>query len=99
MGVKTLIDILQAYLATAENLTSALAVASETKDWNQAEQLAQDLAGAAGGLGLKALTSAARALAQVSRDGKGTKDAAQEVLAEHNRVKDALQRLYPALAA
>ena len=100
VGLKTLVEILQSYLVTAEGLAKALAGASERQDWHQAGRVAQDIAGAAGGLGLAALTSAARALAQASRDGKGgLYVAAQGVLAEHTRVKEALKRLYPDLAA
>ena len=100
VGLKTLIEILQAYLTTAEGLAASLAGASEAQDWNQAGSVARDIAGAAGGLGLAALTASARSLAQASRDGKGSLySAAQGVLAEHTRVKEALTRLYPDLAA
>ncbi len=100
LGVTTLVEILQSYMATAEGLTAALAGASEAQDWTQAGRLAQDIAGAAGGLGLVSLTATARALAQASRDGKGSLyTATQDVLAEHQRTKEALQRLYPSLAA
>ncbi|MGQ0741184.1 MAG: sensor histidine kinase [Alphaproteobacteria bacterium] len=100
VGLKTLVDILQAYLATAEGLAASLAGASEAQDWNQAGRVARDIAGAAGGLGLAALTASARALAQASREGKGSLYvAAQHVLTEHHRAKEALTRLYPDLAA
>jgi signal transduction histidine kinase/HPt (histidine-containing phosphotransfer) domain-containing protein len=102
LGVKTLIDILQSYLHTAEGLAEALSAASGKEDWNQAGRLAQDFAGAAGGLGLAALTSAARLLAQGARDGAGDdalSSAAESVLSEHTRVREALRRLYPDLAA
>lgn len=100
VGLKTLIEILQAYLATAEGLAASLAGASEAQDWSQAGRVARDIAGAAGGLGLAALTASARSLAQASRDGKGSLyTAAQTVLTEHTRVKEALTRLYPDLAA
>jgi signal transduction histidine kinase/HPt (histidine-containing phosphotransfer) domain-containing protein len=100
VGLSTLVEILHSYMATAEGLTAALAGATEAQDWTQAGRLAQDIAGAAGGLGLVSLTAAARALAQASRDGKGSLyGAAQNVLTEHHRAKEALQRLYPALAA
>jgi signal transduction histidine kinase/HPt (histidine-containing phosphotransfer) domain-containing protein len=102
LGVKTLIDILQSYLSTAEGMAEALTAASGKEDWSQAGRLAQDFAGAAGGLGLSALTSAARSLAQNARDGAGDNalsSAAQSVLTEHKRVREALCRLYPDLAA
>ena len=102
LGIATLIDILQSYLHTAETLAESLSAASGKEDWNQAGRLAQDFAGAAGGLGLSALTSAARLLAQGARDGAGDdalSSAAESVLAEHTRVREALRRLYPDLAA
>jgi signal transduction histidine kinase len=102
LGFKTLIDILQSYLHAAEELAAALAAASEKEDWNHASRLAQDFAGAAGGLGLSALTTAARSLAQSARDGAdgyvlamGTSG----IIAEHARVRAALHRLYPDLSA
>lgn len=102
LGFKTLIDILQSYLQTAEELAAALSAASDKEDWNQAGRLAQDFAGAAGGLGLSALTSAARLLAQGARDGVEDRllaAATGGVLSEHARVREALRRLYPDLAA
>src|SRR5262249_31637919 len=62
LGFKTLIDILQSYLLTAERLATELASAAERGDWMLTSRIAQDFAGAAGGLGLTAITSAARAL-------------------------------------
>src|SRR5262249_28375205 len=97
LGVKTLIDILQSYLDTAEGLGDALSAAWDKEDWNQAGRVAQDFAGAAGGLGLSALTTAARSLAQSARDGVGDNalsNAAESVLSEHKRVREALRRLY-----
>jgi two-component system sensor histidine kinase TorS len=102
LGLKTLIDILQSYLATAEDLSRALITARDAQEWTQAGRVAQDIAGAAGGLGLTALTSAARTLAQGARDGSEpavVAQAAGEVIAQHQRVRDALRRIYPDLAA
>jgi HPt (histidine-containing phosphotransfer) domain-containing protein len=102
LGFKTLVDILQSYLKTAEDLATALAAASEGEDWKEAGRVAQDFAGAAGGLGLTALTAAARALAQGARDGAAKQKllaASGEVLSEHRRVDTALRRLYPDLSA
>ena len=102
LGFKTLIDILQSYLHTAEELATSLAAASDKEDWSQAGRLAQDFAGAAGGLGLSALTTAARALAQSARDGADNHVlamATSSIIAEHARVRQALHRLYPDLAA
>lgn len=100
VGPTKFAEVLHAYMATADGLNKALSGALEAQDWNQAGRLAQDIASAAGGVGLVALTAAARALAQASRDGKGPLyGATQNVLAEHQRAREALQRLYPALAA
>jgi hypothetical protein len=74
----------------------------EKEDWAQAGRVAQDIAGAAGGLGLTALTAIARNLAQGARDGAASallKQAANGIFAEHKRASDALKRLYPDLAA
>jgi signal transduction histidine kinase/HPt (histidine-containing phosphotransfer) domain-containing protein len=102
LGLKTLIDILQSYMTTAEQLTAALSTALDTEEWAETARVAQDIGGAAGGLGLTALTSAARQLAQSARDG-ADQDAlattAKDVLAQHERTRDALRRLYPDLAA
>jgi HPt (histidine-containing phosphotransfer) domain-containing protein len=102
LGFKTLVDILQSYLHTAEELAASLATASNKEDWSHASRLAQDFAGAAGGLGLSALTAAARSLAQSARDGADDHVLAMAtsgIITEHARVRDALQRLYPDLCA
>ena len=102
LGFKTLLDILQSYLHTAEELASSLAAASEKEDWSHAARLAQDFAGAAGGLGLSGLTTTARSLAQSARDGADDDVlavATSGIIAEHTRVRSALQRLYPDLCA
>ncbi|MBV9550531.1 MAG: hypothetical protein JO256_12765, partial [Alphaproteobacteria bacterium] len=60
--------------------------------------MAQDIVGAAGGLGLTGVTQAARVFAQKSRDGGShheLRNAAQLVLGEHLRAKQALTHLYP----
>ena len=102
LGVKTLIDILQSYMGTAEELAVALNAAIDANEWPQAARLAQDFAGAAGGLGLASLTAAARLLAQGARDGSdpaALATIAGEVLTQHSRTREALRRLYPDLAA
>ncbi len=101
-GFKTLIDILQSYMATAEQLTAALSKALDTEEWAETARVAQDIGGAAGSLGLMALTTAARQLAQNARDGADQDTlatTAQEVLAQHERTRAALHLLYPDLAA
>jgi signal transduction histidine kinase len=102
LGLKTLLDILQSYMQTAESLAKSVTAASERADWAQAARLAQDFAGMAGGLGLTGMTAAARTLAQGARDGAANDalaKAASDVLTEHRRVATALRRLYPDLPA
>ena len=101
VGVKALVDILQCYIATGEQLTTALGEACAEEKWDEAACLAQDIVGAAGGLGLTAVTQAARLFAQKSRDGEdhhSLRNAAQMVLGEHLRSKQALTNLYPDVA-
>jgi signal transduction histidine kinase/HPt (histidine-containing phosphotransfer) domain-containing protein len=101
VGVKALVDILQCYIATAEQLTTALSDACAEEKWDEAARLAQDIVGAAGGLGLTAVTQAARLFAQKSREGEDThalRNAAQLVVGEHLRAKQALSHLYPDVA-
>jgi signal transduction histidine kinase/HPt (histidine-containing phosphotransfer) domain-containing protein len=100
LGMTTLIEILQSYMITAEELCTHLDQASEDENWEDAARVAQDIAGAAGGLGLAALTAAARGFTQKARNGgDGLHDAAQSVVGEHKRVCSALAHLYPDLAA
>jgi signal transduction histidine kinase/HPt (histidine-containing phosphotransfer) domain-containing protein len=101
VGLKTLIEILQCYIVTAEQLTDALAEACAAEKWDDAARLAQDIVGAAGGLGLSAITQAARQFAQAARDGQSRhalRNAAQTVVGEHVRVRAALIQLYPEVA-
>jgi signal transduction histidine kinase/HPt (histidine-containing phosphotransfer) domain-containing protein len=102
LGLTTLIEILQSYIKTAEELCAHLTEASQDEKWDDAARISQDIAGAAGGLGLSALTAAARGFAQKARDGEAPaemQNAAQLVLGEHERVCRALANLYPDLAA
>jgi len=83
-------------------LCTRLSDASEGENWDDAARVAQDIAGAAGGLGLAALTAAARGFTQKARDGEAGPalyDAAQSIVGEHERVRKALSNLYPDLAA
>jgi signal transduction histidine kinase/HPt (histidine-containing phosphotransfer) domain-containing protein len=101
VGVKALVDILQCYIATAEQLTAALSEACAEEKWDEAARLAQDIVGAAGGLGLTAITQAARLFAQKTREGEdrhALRNAAQMVMGEHLRAKQALTHLYPDVA-
>ena len=74
VGVATLVEILQCYIVTAEQLTNALAEACAEEKWDDAARLAQDIVGAAGGLGLSAITQAARTFAHAAREGKDRHD-------------------------
>jgi signal transduction histidine kinase/HPt (histidine-containing phosphotransfer) domain-containing protein len=101
VGVATLIEILQCYIVTAEELTNALAAATAEDRWDEAARLAQDIMGAAGGLGLAAVTQAARLFAQKTREGQSPhelRNAAQMVMGEHLRARRALTNLYPDVA-
>lgn len=102
VGLKTLIEILHAYIQTAEQLCHSLTLASEHANWDEASRLAQDIAGSAGALGLSAVTDAARAFATGTREGLSAhelRNRAQTVLWEHDQVCRALESLYPGLAA
>jgi len=102
VGLNTLVEILHAYIENAELLCSALADACAADRWEDASRLAQDIAGAAGGLGLAAVTAAARGFTQKTRTGENgheLRNAAQTVVGEQMRTKQALLNLYPALAA
>lgn len=102
LGLTTLLEILQSYVKTAEELSTRLESAGKTGNWDDATRIAQDIAGAAGGLGLTALTAAARVFTQKVRDGEvgeGLKGAVDSIMSEHTRVRRALANLYPDLAA
>jgi signal transduction histidine kinase/HPt (histidine-containing phosphotransfer) domain-containing protein len=102
VGMATLLEILQSYIKTAEQLSEALAGACSEEKWEDAARVAQDIAGAAGGLGLTAVTAAARGFAQKTRDGESRhelRNAAQIVVGEHMRARQALTHLYPDLVA
>ena len=96
-----MIEILHCYVINAEQLTNALSEACAQEKWDEASRLAHDIVGAAGGIGLAAMSQAARHFAQASRDGESVgalRNAAQQVLGEHVRARKALINLYPALA-
>jgi len=100
VGLKTLVEILQCYVGTAEQLTNSLSGAVDAEKWDEAARLAQDIVGAAGGLGLAAMTKAARHFAQATREGEdphALRNAAQIVVGEHLRARKALVNLYPDL--
>jgi HPt (histidine-containing phosphotransfer) domain-containing protein len=102
VGLPTLLEIVRTYLEHAENLIEALGTVADEGQWPDAVRIAQDIAGAASGLGLSAVTVAARAFAQKAREGAGSHDlrnTAQSIMGEHLRVRGALAQLYPDLAA
>ncbi|HEY1710444.1 MAG TPA: ATP-binding protein [Rhizomicrobium sp.] len=102
VGLATLVEILQSYIKTAEELSVVFADACTQENWEEAARVAQDMAGAASGLGLAAMTGAARSFAQKARDGEekpALRSAAQAIVGEHNRARAALVQLYPDLAA
>ena len=102
VGVTTLIEILKSYIETTEHLCASLAAASDEDNWPQAARLAQDIAGSASGLGLLAMTAAARGLAAAARQGASAhalRNDAQKIVCEHERVRRVLANLYPELAA
>lgn len=101
VGAPALVDILQCYIVTAEQLTNGLAQACAEEKWDDAARLAQDIVGAAGGLGLLAITQAARKFATAAREGESRhrlRNAAQMVVGEHVRARQALTQLYPDIA-
>jgi CheY-like chemotaxis protein len=102
VGAATLIDILKSYIETTEQLCAALGAASADANWQQAARLAQDIAGSASGLGLLAMTAAARGFAAAARQGASAhalRNDAQKIVCEHERVRRALANLYPDLVA
>ena len=102
LGLSMLLEILQSYVKTAEQLTAGLEAASGADNWDEATRIARDIAGSAGGLGLVSLTAAARGFAQRAREGgspEELREAARHIAAEHRRVCMALSNLYPELAA
>ena len=102
VGLKTLIEILQAYVKTAEELCRSLQQASEREDWEEAARAAQDIAGSAGALGLVAMTAAARGFASAAREGESPdqlRGRARTLVQEHLVVQRALTNIYPDIAA
>ena len=101
VGAKALVEILQCYIVTAEQLTNNLSQACADEQWDEASRLAQDIIGAAGGLGLSAFTQAARDFARKTREGEDRhelRNAAQMIVGEHMRARRALVHLYPDVA-
>ena len=102
VGLKSLLGILESYIENAELLCAGLAEACAAEKWDDASRLAQDIAGAAGGLGLIAVTAAARGFTAKTRQGESRhelRNAAQMVVGEQVRARQALGNLYPDLVA
>jgi len=102
VGLRTLVEILQAFVQTSDELCRSLSSASERADWEVAARAAQDIAGSAGALGLAAITAAARGFAGAARDGENAeqlRSLAQSVVQEHQIARKALADIYPDLAA
>ena len=102
LGLTTLIEILQSYVKTAEELSARLEQASASGNWDDATRIAQDIAGAAGGLGLSALTGAARGLHAEGPRGRQRRRPAQGRRINRRRARPRAPRadsLYPDLAA
>jgi len=102
LGLAKLLEILHSYLQNAEHLITTLDAMAEDEQWPEAVRIAQDIAGAASGFGLAALTAAARSFAQQARDGRESDDlrnAARLIVGEHQRVRAELAKLSSRLAA
>ena len=69
VGRPVLVDILKSYMTNAAELLARIEAAAPIHDSAEMEQAARDLAGASSGLGLLALTAAARELSQAARRG------------------------------
>lgn len=69
VGRPVLVDILKSFLGSASDMLGRIEEAAPTGDASALEQAARDLAGAAGGLGLAALTAAAKELSAAARLG------------------------------
>ncbi|MCC6919652.1 MAG: response regulator [Alphaproteobacteria bacterium] len=96
VGRPALIDILASFLTSAADMTARIETASSNNDSAEMEQVARDLAGAAGGLGLGALTAAARELSQAARKGEAPLQVrADAVVGLAERAHRALTTLFP----
>lgn len=102
VGRGVLIDILRSYMSAAEAMTARIEAALPGEDAYALEQAARDLASAAGGLGLAALTAAAQDLSQAARDGsvsRAISAQAKRLVALSTATHEQLVHIYPDLAA
>ena len=102
VGRSVLVDILRSYMSAAEDMTARIEAALPNEDAHALEQAARDLASAAGGLGLAALTAAAQDLSQAARDGSISRAIAiqaERLVALSAATQEQLAHAYPDLAA
>ncbi len=100
VGRGVLVDILRSYMSAAETMTARIEAALPDDDALALEQAARDLASAAGGLGLAALTAAAQDLSQAAREGRVTRALtlkAEKLVALSGSTHTQLTALYPDL--
>ncbi len=102
VGRAVLVDILRSYMSAAEAMTARIEAALPDGDAFELEQAARDLASAAGGLGLAALTAAAQDLSQAARGGAVSRTLtaqATKLIALSSSTQEQLTALYPDLAS
>lgn len=102
LGEATLVGVLSTFLETENDILRQVDAAVGEGDASAAAQAGQDLASASADLGLVALSSASRALAQSARDsesGSAISVEADSLRREAKRTNDTLLKLFPALAA
>ncbi len=100
VGRPVLVDILRSYMSAAEAMTARIEAALPDGDAFALEQSARDLASAAGGLGLAALTAAAQELSQAAREGAISREIsakAAQLVALSGATHEQLTALYPDL--
>lgn len=100
VGRPVLVDILRSYMSLAEDMTARIEAAVPDGDASALEQAARDLASAAGGLGLAALTAAAQELSQAAREGSISRTLsakAAKLVALTGSTRDQLTQIYPDL--
>lgn len=101
IGEATLVDVLQSYLGTVEEILARLDEAVAFADAPATGRAARDLAGTSADLGLVTLSAVSRALANTARQDGGAEKLAGEAETLKNeaaRAREALIKLYPDLA-
>jgi HPt (histidine-containing phosphotransfer) domain-containing protein len=95
-------EILNTYIASTDELCEGLEAAGVTANWSEVVRLAQSIAGNARGLGFVAVARAAHAFADALHQDASRhilRNKVQMIVLEHERVKYALENLYPGLTA